>query len=54
MKYHLLCDYSGRNQFNSIITGPYFVALSPDAHQEVVGLDVAMNEVLVVHVLDPS
>ena len=29
------------------------VAVPPDAHQEVVRLDVAVDEVLVVHVLDP-
>ena len=32
----------------------HLVTVSSDAHQEVVGLDVSVNEVLVVHVLDPA
>ena len=31
-----------------------FVAVAADAHQEVVRLDVAVDEVLVVHVLDAT
>jgi hypothetical protein len=31
-----------------------FVAVATDAHQEVVGFDVAVDEVLVVHILDAT
>ena len=50
-KHHLLCVV----EINSIpLSRQYLVALSSDAHQEVVGFDVSMYEVLVVHVLDSS
>ena len=31
-----------------------FVAMTSNTHQEVVGFDVAMNEVFVVHILNSS
>ena len=46
----------GRNssKFNIQLSRQYLVALSSNAHQEVVGLYVSMYKVLVVHVLDSS
>ena len=32
----------------------YLVAMSPNSHEKVVRLDIAMNEIFVVNVLDPT